>query len=704
MRLRLILLAITCSFAVLTQGLYAQSLGSLGFTYGQGEQAPDGTGKVDLEIAYKLSRTKADDKKIGPNKVIDFKGRPVGYVKFSFKDLELKDDVVNAELGFNGIYFKSSPNYAQPILPKGVTFLKAGKGKRAIEVLFEITKNGPYNFRVGFGVITAPNAPPDTSVTATFSDFTVKGIVAKEVIIIDTVPAVVEEEPDDDGSAPTVDLGSEAERDRLWFDAQRYETAKAYRRFLERERTGGRARAAREKLVWQGTKKTSGAFFRVYYEYLNFDSALVDRDFLRVEIVDENTEEELDPELYEWSGDTLLVSLPDDKRYLVRARDRQNFAMRDTIPLKLGITDLNVKYWVDRENDKINLEVLGGEAPYQLIFVSRAKGKALRVEYPDKLTEQKFSLDRQTVIDLLELLDGNYTLDVIDNLKEKYTGKMGVLMQRQARFSGWFWIVGGGFIVGLFIMGGLMRRRQQKEYEEMSTLLEQRLRYSGTGEEEEQEAGIRIKRRTLKNRPLDEMEEEEQEIDFSDLDRFIPLEMSSIWEDSVVTDLHLDREFVQEINTFLQESTAALLAPEEDDETVPEIGGFMMGMVSIDKETEKYQVSLEKFVPITPEANDRYHIVFGGEAWTELAEAQDEFPHLKMVGWFHTHPGHGLFLSLPDQKIHEGHFKEPYQIAMEIDTLMPNLDTAFFTWRSDGKVNNQQDKKVPSSWFKWKRF
>ena len=78
----------------------------------------------------------------------------------------------------------------------------------------------------------------------------------------------------------------------------------------------------------------------------------------------------------------------------------------------------------------------------------------------------------------------------------------------------------------------------------------------------------------------------------------------------------------------------------------------------------------------------------------DLVHFMDEHPSYQLVGWFHTHPGHGLFLSKPDLRIHLGHFNQPYQFAMEIDSLTENLDTTFFTWKTKvPEMNNAKDLK-----------
>ncbi len=44
-----------------------------------------------------------------------------------------------------------------------------------------------------------------------------------------------------------------------------------------------------------------------------------------------------------------------------------------------------------------------------------------------------------------------------------------------------------------------------------------------------------------------------------------------------------------------------------------------------------------------------------------------QFPDLRIVGWYHTHPGHGIFLSEMDIFLHESFFGLPWQTAFVYD-------------------------------------
>lgn len=180
------------------------------------------------------------------------------------------------------------------------------------------------------------------------------------------------------------------------------------------------------------------------------------------------------------------------------------------------------------------------------------------------------------------------------------------------------------------------------------------------------------------------------------LPEYIELDLEQHWEDTAVTQFWVHRDCVSDLDDTIR-LPINRQKDKESAEDVPEIGGFLLGRFDAINE-EQYVVSLEKFLPITPSAQNRYTVQFGDTAWMELEEAFKEYPGLKLVGWFHTHPGHGLFLSAADLREHKALFQSRHQVAMEIDPLTAELDLAVFTWTKAGDLNNQEQRKT-SSWF-----
>lgn len=78
------------------------------------------------------------------------------------------------------------------------------------------------------------------------------------------------------------------------------------------------------------------------------------------------------------------------------------------------------------------------------------------------------------------------------------------------------------------------------------------------------------------------------------------------------------------------------------------------------------------------------HVTFTQETWAHIYKEKDrEYPEKSVVGWYHSHPGFGVFLSDHDLFIHENFFSAQHQIAWVFD---PHSDEeGCFGWR-DGKT------------------
>lgn len=83
------------------------------------------------------------------------------------------------------------------------------------------------------------------------------------------------------------------------------------------------------------------------------------------------------------------------------------------------------------------------------------------------------------------------------------------------------------------------------------------------------------------------------------------------------------------------------------------------------------------------------HVTFTQETWAHIYKEKDkDHPDKSIVGWYHSHPGFGVFLSDHDLFIHENFFSAPYQLAWVFD---PHSDEeGCFGWR-DGKTRRLKE-------------
>lgn len=62
------------------------------------------------------------------------------------------------------------------------------------------------------------------------------------------------------------------------------------------------------------------------------------------------------------------------------------------------------------------------------------------------------------------------------------------------------------------------------------------------------------------------------------------------------------------------------------------------------------------------------HVTFTQETWEHIYQIKDqEYPNERIVGWYHSHPSFGIFLSEHDLFIHQNFFSSPMQIAWVYD-------------------------------------
>lgn len=74
-------------------------------------------------------------------------------------------------------------------------------------------------------------------------------------------------------------------------------------------------------------------------------------------------------------------------------------------------------------------------------------------------------------------------------------------------------------------------------------------------------------------------------------------------------------------------------------------------------------------------------VTFTSETWNHIHNELDQnYPDLQILGWYHTHPGFGIFLSGMDLFIHENYFSGKHQLAFVYDPI--GGDEGLFVWRN----------------------
>ncbi|PHS04592.1 MAG: hypothetical protein COA78_16365 [Blastopirellula sp.] len=77
--------------------------------------------------------------------------------------------------------------------------------------------------------------------------------------------------------------------------------------------------------------------------------------------------------------------------------------------------------------------------------------------------------------------------------------------------------------------------------------------------------------------------------------------------------------------------------------------------------------------------NQVAQVTFTSETWNHIQdELEEHHAEKRILGWYHTHPGFGIFLSAMDMFIHENFFNQSEQLALVYDPI--SGDDGLFVW------------------------
>lgn len=110
-----------------------------------------------------------------------------------------------------------------------------------------------------------------------------------------------------------------------------------------------------------------------------------------------------------------------------------------------------------------------------------------------------------------------------------------------------------------------------------------------------------------------------------------------------------------------------------------EVGGVLVGDIP-----ESGPVRISAAIPALQAEGERASVTFTHDAWAEVhAAIEKSHKGKRIVGWYHSHPGFGIFLSEHDLFIQRNFFGDPAQVAYVVD---PHASTeGLFGW-VDGDI------------------
>lgn len=120
-----------------------------------------------------------------------------------------------------------------------------------------------------------------------------------------------------------------------------------------------------------------------------------------------------------------------------------------------------------------------------------------------------------------------------------------------------------------------------------------------------------------------------------------------------------------------------------------EVAGMLIGPQPEKQPDGRYVVHISDIVIAKHTRMQGASVTYTPESWRYVHDVlQERYPNEEavIVGWYHTHPGFGIFLSGMDLFIHQNFFTQKWHVAFVLDPQAHK--SGFFCWdRSQTKVS-----------------
>ena len=135
-------------------------------------------------------------------------------------------------------------------------------------------------------------------------------------------------------------------------------------------------------------------------------------------------------------------------------------------------------------------------------------------------------------------------------------------------------------------------------------------------------------------------------------------------------------------NIYISQSTYKEIHKFSENKTENECGGMLVGRVI--EEFGKKNIIIHGFVEAKHSEGTPTTLKFTHETWEYVhSEIAKKYEGMKIVGWIHTHPNFGIFLSEYDKFIQTNFFSDENQIAFVVDPIQKT--EGFYFW-INGKI------------------
>lgn len=122
------------------------------------------------------------------------------------------------------------------------------------------------------------------------------------------------------------------------------------------------------------------------------------------------------------------------------------------------------------------------------------------------------------------------------------------------------------------------------------------------------------------------------------------------------------------VKVFLSQSAYCRIVMHAGSEMDDEVGGALIGLWCMDRDTEEQFIVVQHMLPAHHTRQGSVYLTFTQDTLVGFhEELEKNFAGKRIVGWYHTHPKMGIFLSHYDTFLHNNFFPEPWQVALVVE-------------------------------------
>lgn len=137
---------------------------------------------------------------------------------------------------------------------------------------------------------------------------------------------------------------------------------------------------------------------------------------------------------------------------------------------------------------------------------------------------------------------------------------------------------------------------------------------------------------------------------------------------------------VNDVKIYIKQDVYKQIEKFSREDTSRECGGILIGDYA--EVNNKINIIIKAFIEAKYTDASASTLTFTHETWNYIHSEQERlYSEKKILGWQHTHPNYGIFLSNYDIFIQENFFNLPWQIAYVVDPIAGTR--GFFQWRNN---------------------